>query len=77
MAALHILAWLPWQLTATPRTQHVSIFRHHSSPNTFGGVYSLPPFLLLKRAPKVYSLSILDTFLSKGSFFNKFSQYDH
>jgi len=38
MAALHILARLPWQLTATPRTKHISIFRHHSSPYIFGSV---------------------------------------
>ena len=38
VAALHILAWLSWQLTATPRTKHVSVFRHHVSPYGFVSV---------------------------------------
>ena len=46
MAALHILAWLPWQLTATPRTKHVIVFRHYSSCTDLGEFIRCRPFFV-------------------------------
>ena len=44
MAALHILAWLPWQLTATPWTKHVIVVRHYSSCMDLGAFIHCRPF---------------------------------